>query len=189
MRSRPALAAGALLAAFLLTGAAPVPEPADPHDDLRRAVYADVFAGGDGLAHLPAEFAAQVASLRALRTSRPAAVPAPQVLVAAPEGTRALRGAGSLLVHSPAGAPFTLDTTAVAGQALRGWWFDPRTGTAYDMGTVPQAADVPFFPPVTGPADAGRDWVLVVDPAGVPLPPPGGTGDADPAPSPADPVG
>jgi hypothetical protein len=175
MRFRPALAAGALLPMLLLLGAAtPVPEPADPGDALRRAVYADVFAGGDGLVHLADEFAAQLESLRALRDSRPAAEPAPELVAAAPEGTRALRSGGSLLVHAPAGAPFVLDTDLLPGPDLRGWWFDPRAGTAIDLGSVIRAPQVPFFPPVTGPADVGLDWVLVVDPAAAALPPPGG---------------
>jgi hypothetical protein len=172
MRSGPALAAAALLSA-LLTAATPVPGPPDPGDVLRRAVYADVFAGGDGLVHLPAEFAPQVETLRALRASRPVTVPAPELLVAAPEGTRALLGPGTLLVHAPHGAPFTLRTAALPVPVLRGWWYDPRTGTPIDLGSVPTGEEVPFFPPVTGPADAGFDWVLVVDVPGV-LPPPGG---------------
>ncbi len=167
-------AAGVLTAALLatvLTAATPVPEPADPADDLRRAVYADVFGGGDGLTHLPAEFAGRMESLHALRESRPAAAPAPELLTVAAEGVRALRGAGSLLVHTD-GLPFALDTTSLDAP-LRGWWFDPRTGTPIDLGSVPSGPAVPFFPPVTGPADAGLDWVLVVDPVSALLPPPG----------------
>lgn len=171
MRSAPALAAAVLVSA-LLTGASPVPGPPDAGDVLRRAVYADVFAGGDGLLHLPAEFAAQGEALRALRATRPATTPAPELLTAAPAGTRALRGPGTLLVHAPHGAPFALDTAALGAPAPRGWWYDPRTGEAIDLGSVPSGPAVPFFPPVTGPADAGLDWVLVVD-ASARVPPPG----------------
>lgn len=171
MRAASGIVLTALLAT-VLTAATPVPQPPEPGDTLRRAVYADVFGGGDGLTHLPAGFAAQTESLRALRDSRPAGAPAPELVVAASEGVRALRGAGSLLVHTADGAPFVLDTTSLDG-ALRGWWFDPRTGTPIDLGTVLNGPAVPFFPPVTGPADAGLDWVLVVDPASAMLPPPG----------------
>jgi hypothetical protein len=161
---------GAVLLTALLTAAAPAPEP-DPAGELRRAVYADVFAGGDGLSHLPVDLAAELDPLRALRASRPLGPPAPELLTAAPEGTRALRGVGTLLVLAPAGEPFALDTAVLPGARLRGWWYDPRTGVPIDAGTVPRGRGVPFFPPATGPGDAGRDWVLVVD--GLPLGPPG----------------
>ena len=163
---------GAAALTLLLTAAAPVPEP-DPAGELRRAVHADVFAGGDGLSHLPVELAGQLGPLQALRESRPFGRPAPELLTAAPEGTRALRGTGTLLVLAPAGEPFGLDTAVLPGPRLQGWWYDPRTGTPIDLGTVPRGAGVAFHPPATGPQDAGRDWVLVVD--SLPLGPPGST--------------
>ncbi|WP_300016937.1 DUF4038 domain-containing protein [Pseudonocardia sp.] len=158
--------------------------------DIRRNAYADVFAGAAGHtygedwpwreAHAD-EGADGMRHLRALFESRPllGRTATPEALTTGPEGVRALRTAdgGSLLVHSPDGEPFGLDTTGLAGGALRGWWFDPRTGTPIDAGTVARGRSVAFYPPTTGPGDAGLDWVLVVDdttrglaPPGTPLP-------------------
>jgi hypothetical protein len=155
--------------------------------DVRRSAYADVFAGAAGhtyghhaswaddpaarAAALVDEGATQMAHLRALTDSRAARTPAPDLLTEG--GAGVLRGPDHLMVHAPAGEGFVLDTTGLPGDALRGWWFDPRTGVPVDVGTVPRSASAAFFPPVTGPADAGQDWVLVVDSADAGLAPPG----------------
>ncbi len=146
--------------------------------EVRRRAYAAVFAGAAGHtvdAARAGEGAAQLAHLRALMESRPflTRAAAPDLLSAGAEGTRALRDTGHLMVHAPSGAEFTLDTTVLSGDALRGWWFDPRTGTPIDTGTVMRGEAVSFFPPTTGPSDAGLDWVLVVDDAARGFPAPG----------------
>lgn len=76
------------------------------------------------------------------------------------------------MVYTAEGGAFAADTTRLSGTALRGWWFDPRTGDPIDAGSVPREPSVQFFPPETG-ADAGRDWVLVVDDAARDFGPPG----------------
>lgn len=165
---------------------------AGPTDALgvRRAAYADVFSGAAGhtyghpgawaedadvrAAALRDEGAAQLVHLRALTDSRSARTPAPELLTEGDAGV--LRGPDHLLAHAPAADGFALDTTALSGDELRAWWFDPRTGEPVDAGTVPRSPSTAFFPPVTGPADADQDWVLVVDAvdgAAVPLAPPG----------------
>lgn len=148
--------------------------------EVRRAAYADVFAGAAGHtfdSSRSEEGAAQLRHLRALVQSRPflTRLPAPEVLTAGAAGTRALRDSagGYLMVHAPAGEEFAVDTSVLSGQALRGWWYDPRTGTPIDAGTVPRSESVAFFPPTTGPADAGMDWVFVVDDATRGFAPPG----------------
>lgn len=155
--------------------------------DVRRSAYADVFAGAAGHTYghhaswaedpaaraeaLVDEGATQMAHLRALTDTRAARTPAPELLT---EGTAAvLRGPDHLMAHAPAGEGFALDTTALPGESLRAWWFDPRTGVPVDTGSVPRSASTAFFPPVTGPADAEQDWVLVVDDADAGLAPPG----------------
>lgn len=155
--------------------------------DVRRSAYADVFAGAAGhtyghhdawapdaavrAAALVDEGAMQMAHLRALTDSRGARTPAPELLTGGTAGV--LRAADHLMAHVPAGEGIALDTTALPGATLRGWWFDPRTGVPTDAGTVPRSPAASFFPPVTGPDDAGLDWVLVVDDAAAGLAPPG----------------
>jgi hypothetical protein len=154
--------------------------------DIRRSAYADVFAGAAGHTYGEAwpwsaertdEGAAGMRHLRALFASRPflGRTTAPEAVTTGTEGVRALRSGdgASLLVHSPDGEPFGLDTALLPGGALRGWWFDPRTGSPIDAGTVERGRSVAFHPPTTGPEDAGLDWVLVVDDAARGFAPPG----------------
>lgn len=154
--------------------------------DIRRSAYADVFSGAAGhtygevwpwSAERNEEGADGMRHLRALFESRPflGRTTAPEAVTTGTEGVRALRSGdgGSLLVHSPRGEPFGLDTTLLPGEALRGWWFDPRTGTPIDAGTVERGRSVAFYPPTTGPEDADLDWVLVVDDAARGFAPPG----------------
>ncbi len=154
--------------------------------DIRRSAYADVFSGAAGhtygeawprLATRVDEGADGMRHLRALFESRPflGRTTVPEAVTTGSEGVRALRtgDGGSLLVHSPGGEPFGLDTTVLPGQALRGWWFDPRTGRPIDAGTVERGRSVVLYPPTTGPDDAGLDWVLVVDDAARGFAPPG----------------
>jgi hypothetical protein len=64
-----------------------------------------------------------------------------------------VRHAGTMLV--------VIDTTKLAGPALRGWWVDDLTGKTVDAGSVPRGPAVVLHPPDTGDA-AARDWTLVV---------------------------
>jgi hypothetical protein len=54
-----------------------------------------------------------------------------------------------------------VDTTVLAGPALRGWWADGVTGKSVDAGSVPRGPAVVLHPPDTGDAVA-RDWTLVI---------------------------
>jgi hypothetical protein len=155
--------------------------------DVRRSAYADVFAGAAGhtyghhaswsddpaarAAALVDEGATQLVHLRALTDTRSARTPAPELLSGG--SADVLLGPDHLMAHAPAGQGFALDTTVLAGDALRAWWFDPRTGVPVDAGTAPHSVSAAFFPPVTGPADAEQDWVLVVDDADARQDPPG----------------
>ena len=64
------------------------------------------------------------------------------------------------LVYLPSGKPVELDLTHLAGEHLRGFWYDPRTGIAYAIGMIEKQARARFTPPGGGP-----DWVLVLDDA------------------------
>ena len=78
----------------------------------------------------------------------------PAVDAPAPGGRLMLvRHAGTVLV--------VVDTTRLAGPALRGWWVDDLTGKTVDAGSVPRGPAVVLHPPDTGDAATG-DWTLVV---------------------------
>ncbi|MHA6624440.1 glycoside hydrolase family 140 protein [Pseudonocardia sichuanensis] len=164
-------------------------------EDVRRNAYWSVFGGAaghtyghhavwqflteDGDASLGArgtwtealDFPAgqQMRHLRALVESRPYLTRIPDQSVVDGSGVRATRDAdGSyLMAYTTDGAAFAVDTTVLTGDALRAWWFDPRTGTATDAGTVERGASVEFGPPEE------TDWVLVVDDAARGFGPPG----------------
>ncbi|MCB0137449.1 MAG: hypothetical protein KDD75_20265, partial [Caldilineaceae bacterium] len=47
-----------------------------------------------------------------------------------------------------------------AGETIRAWWYNPRTGGATEIGRFAAAGQLTFQPPIDGP-----DWVLVIDDA------------------------
>lgn len=174
-------------------GAAPTGSVGDPRAGTivaavrtaRLAAYGSVFRAPDDPAARtgPGPAGADLAGhLTALLASRPGERVADPTLVTtaldAPGHVYALRAVDGthLMVWTSAGAPFALDTTGLGGQALRGWWFDPRTGTPIDIGSVRRDAAVELYPPVTGPQDEGLDWVLVVDDTDREFGPPGSGG-------------
>ena len=70
--------------------------------------------------------------------------------------------AGRLLLVRHAGtAPVVVDSTALTGPLLRGWWVDGVTGETVDAGSVPRGPAVALHPPDDGDADV-RDWTLVI---------------------------
>jgi hypothetical protein len=84
-------------------------------------------------------------------------------------GTRAADG-GWAMVYVPAGRPFGVRQGAVSGERMRAWWYDPRTGSATDLGEMPTGAEHRFTPPQAG---EELDWVLVLDDAARGFGPPG----------------
>jgi hypothetical protein len=119
----------------------------------------------------------QVGMLRRLMESRPylTRIPDQQVLASAPgegaEHARATRDSrGSwLMVYLPTARPVRVHLGLLAASTAHGWWFDPRSGGAQDLGEFLVEAEIEFAPPPGGP-----DWVLVVDDAGQKFGPPGG---------------
>jgi hypothetical protein len=65
-------------------------------------------------------------------------------------------------------AAVELDLTALAGQQLAAWWYDPRTGVARSIGVFQKQDRMRFTPPAGGP-----DWVLALDDAAAGFAPPG----------------
>jgi hypothetical protein len=60
-----------------------------------------------------------------------------------------------------------LTTVTSATSTVHGWWFNPQTGAATDLGTFANSGTMMFAPP------DGNDWVLVLDDANAALPAPG----------------
>jgi hypothetical protein len=160
--------------------------------DVRRDAYRAVLGGAAGSAYGPEKAqeptpgrlrpstpdepaAAQLGHLRALVESRPRTQPA-DVVIDADNRAERIQGAlaadrSTLVVHTPAGAPITVDLAGLAGEIGRPWWFDPRTGRATELDAVQGRGTTTFTAP-GGEADAA-DWVLVVDDAAAGYAPPG----------------
>jgi hypothetical protein len=66
-----------------------------------------------------------------------------------------------LLVRYVGTGPVVVDTTALTGPELRGWWADGVTGETVDAGSVPRGTAVALNPPDTGDT-AAHDWTLVI---------------------------
>jgi hypothetical protein len=74
------------------------------------------------------------------------------------------------MVYAPVGRAFKVRMDKITGEKVKGWWFDPRTGKATEIGSFPNAGEREFIGP-----DKGEllDWVLVLDDAAKGFPPPG----------------
>jgi hypothetical protein len=105
---------------------------------------------------------------RRLLESRPflARVPDQSLLVSDPgtgrqhiRATRAKDGSYTF-IYSASGQPFVVDLRKLAGQRITAHWYDPRTGVAHRVGSVPSGEAQPFEPPTRG---ADKDWVLTLD--------------------------
>jgi hypothetical protein len=115
--------------------------------------------------------AGQMQHARALIESRPflARIPDQSLLASDPgrgadhvQATRAEDGSYAF-IYSASGKPFAVDLDRLSGKELRAWWFDPRTGKAEPIGTLPRSGRREFKPPSQG---KDNDWVLVLDDAG-----------------------
>jgi hypothetical protein len=119
--------------------------------------------------------AAQMKHVRALLESRPylSRVPDQSLVENALEGADhivATRGDGYAFVYSPQGRKFTARLDGVGAKELKAWWYNPRTGTAEEAGTLPGSGTKEYACPAEG---FGADWVLVLDDAARRFPAPG----------------
>jgi hypothetical protein len=119
--------------------------------------------------------------LRHLMESRPfvTGVPA-QSVIASRQGrgadhVRASQGDGYLFVYIPTGKKVSIKLGTIAGNEVKAWWFNPRTGEVSEIGTFPNSGTKEFVP--SGKRGRGNDWVLVLDDATKDFPPPGSTSD------------
>jgi hypothetical protein len=76
------------------------------------------------------------------------------------------------MVYAPVGRKFSVRMDKVSGAQARAWWFNPRDGSARQIGAFPTQGVREFAPP-----DHGEmlDWVLVLDDTSKQFPPPGQT--------------
>jgi len=109
----------------------------------------------------------QMIHLRRLFESRPMLTRIPdQGLLAGDEGqggshrraARSSDGSYAIVYVPTAGTTFPVDLSLLSGATVRGWWYDPRTGTVSDAGEFVPSGTVSFTSPGDGP-----DWVLVID--------------------------
>ena len=76
------------------------------------------------------------------------------------------------MVYAPVGRKFSVRMDKVSGAQARAWWFNPRDGSARQIGAFPTQGVREFAPP-----DHGEmlDWVLVLDDTSKQFPSPGQT--------------
>jgi Protein of unknown function (DUF4038)/Putative collagen-binding domain of a collagenase len=67
-----------------------------------------------------------------------------------------------MMVYIPYGRKTTVNTSALSGAKLRGWWFNPRDGYCISLGDFDNSGSKEFVPTSVG---RGSDWVLVLDDA------------------------
>jgi hypothetical protein len=73
----------------------------------------------------------------------------------------------TVIAYMPTSRTITLEMSKVFGSRARAWWFDPRSGSASEAGSLATEGLREFSPPGPG------DWVLVLDDAAKQLPRPG----------------
>jgi hypothetical protein len=111
--------------------------------------------------------AGQMQHLKRLMLSRPYFERIPdQGLIAGENGTRddyivATRGSSYLFAYTYTGRPFEIHMGIISGSRVRAWWYDPRDGSARQIGDFPNKGVRAFTPP--GSPVRGNDWVLVLD--------------------------
>lgn len=71
------------------------------------------------------------------------------------------RGENYLMAYTYTGRDFTIKMGGIAAKTVKAWWYNPRTGTAIEIGKYKNEGIVLFNPP--GDELAGNDWVLVLD--------------------------
>jgi hypothetical protein len=70
-------------------------------------------------------------------------------------------------VYLPVSRSVTVDLSAITGEAVQVWWFNPRNGQSDELGEYSTSGPRSFEPPTED------DWVLVLDAAEAGYPPPG----------------
>lgn len=74
------------------------------------------------------------------------------------------------MIYFPTGKNVLLDLKNLQGDEFKTWWYDPRTGVAFEGTDLRKDSGLEIQPPSTG---MGNDWVLVIDARDTDFPPPG----------------
>jgi hypothetical protein len=73
-------------------------------------------------------------------------------------------------IYVPNGRPVIITMEKLSGNIIKGYWFNPRDGSAAYIGEFTSKGNLEFIPPAEG---KGIDWVLVLDDAAKNYPEPG----------------
>ncbi len=65
-----------------------------------------------------------------------------------------------IMVYITQGKTITINTSAIAADSLRGWWFNPATAETVDIGVLANTGNITLTTPTQG---FGNDWVLIID--------------------------
>jgi hypothetical protein len=74
-----------------------------------------------------------------------------------------------MMVYTPYGRKFTINTQMIKADSLKAWWFNPRDGRSITLGSFANMKEIEFSPHSQG---RGSDWILVVDAASKQYPDP-----------------
>jgi len=86
------------------------------------------------------------------------------------DGTPGRNDASYLMAYFPQAGTITFKTERLTGKTIRGWWFNPRDGSAKSLGESPKQNRMEFSAPTSS---ATEDWILVLDDAARNYPAPG----------------
>lgn len=64
------------------------------------------------------------------------------------------------MIYFPTGKETELNLSKLNTDTLKTWWYDPRTGNAFEGETLAKKESVVIAPPTSG---KGNDWVFVID--------------------------
>jgi hypothetical protein len=114
---------------------------------------------------LPRPGAEQMRYVRALMESRPilGRVPDQSLVEDALDNSDkivATRGDGYAMIYTAQGRKFSVRMGKITGAKVKAYWFNPRAGSAMEIGSFENSGTKEFRPPAEGFA---ADWVLVLD--------------------------
>lgn len=120
--------------------------------------------------------AGQMQHVRALIESRPmlSRVPDQSLITNGLTGAdhiAAARGDGYAFIYSAQGRPFLVNMGKISGSRVRAWWYNPRSGSAAEIGVFGNTGVQEFSCPAYG--GFNTDFVLVIDDVAKNYPPPG----------------
>ena len=168
--------------------------------DVRQLAYWTVFAGATGITYghvhvwdfynggneedgyqdwkvqMRDPGAVQMGYLKNLMMSRPhpGRAPAQQILADESPGglkQRVIMGDGYAFVYTSQGFNMSVNFDELPWKRSKAWWFNPKSGKATQIDTIPGKGKYTFDPP--GISGGDNDWVLVIDDAARDYPAPG----------------